>query len=515
MESNIIKQFNLPSYIKGKTFADASKTIDRKFKDRSDKYSEQTKQELLSRLAEAQEYIKQREDAIAANSTQVPDMMGGEIPQGMEQFNDGGLIEEPEVEGGIEAMDIAGATSSLVSAGQDIFGNTGIDTAGNQRYDDASTKKAQVSGTIEGAVGLGTSIATGDVMGMIKGGAGMLGSFFGGKKKLKDMQDANRNHTVAQTANYRSDFGMGGIINKYDNGGPLDQTLINDYNPRDIAAELYKEYNIKDIDFKKTFGGVSKKGQSKLNNAAFESSLGNPIDNLAIAKSEKTDLGLGIKRGADWLKENYGNIASYAPIVGNIAELSKLDKPTTEKGSRLDNKYNKKLFDNEALINKVNQNDVNSALKEASGGDLGALRSNILASNANKTKAISNAMMQADQVNRSENQYQFQTDMQKDQTNANLNERYLDRKARDKGAYETAKSKLKQSIYEDIGKVGQDIVNKDLVKDMFGYTWDGEYFVDPKGKKYSQQEVALMKAKKDKTDKENQSMFGGYVKNKK
>jgi hypothetical protein len=229
------------------------------------------------------------------------------------------------------------------------------------------------------------------------------------------------------------------------------------------------------------------------------------------SNNDKTNTGQAV----DWLSQNYGNLLSYAPIAGNLAELSKLKKGTTEKGSRLDNKYQKQPFDTESLINRVNQNDVNSALKEASGGDLGALRANILGAGVNKTKAISDAMMQADQVNRQEGQFQFQSDVQRDQTNANLDERYLDRKARDKGAFETTKGNLKRALYEDIGKVGQDVVNKKLVRDKYGYSWDGKYFVDKKGNKYTPQERALIEVKRKKAEEENSSMFGGYVKTKK
>jgi hypothetical protein len=39
----MIKQFNLPGYEAGKTVADASKAIEDKFKDRNDKYANETK----------------------------------------------------------------------------------------------------------------------------------------------------------------------------------------------------------------------------------------------------------------------------------------------------------------------------------------------------------------------------------------------------------------------------------------------------------------------------------------
>ncbi len=60
-EQSLMKQFNLPDYIRGKSFAEASKAINSKFEDRNDKASLKTKNELLQRLADAQEYLKMQQ----------------------------------------------------------------------------------------------------------------------------------------------------------------------------------------------------------------------------------------------------------------------------------------------------------------------------------------------------------------------------------------------------------------------------------------------------------------------
>jgi len=93
MKSNIIKEFNLPPYIKGKSFAEASKAIDNKFKGREGAEVERTKKELLSRLSKAQEYTKMQE-SLQANSSEVPDHMNGQVPQEMQQFAKGGWSNE-------------------------------------------------------------------------------------------------------------------------------------------------------------------------------------------------------------------------------------------------------------------------------------------------------------------------------------------------------------------------------------------------------------------------------------
>ena len=89
---DLVSEFNLPSYIKDKSFSDASVLINNKFKDRNDPASSKTKESFLTRLSEAQEYIKMQ-SALKNNAQEVPDQMNGEIPEGMNEFKLGGLLD--------------------------------------------------------------------------------------------------------------------------------------------------------------------------------------------------------------------------------------------------------------------------------------------------------------------------------------------------------------------------------------------------------------------------------------
>lgn len=490
MESNIIDQFNLPSYVKGKTFAEASKAIDRKFKDREDKYSEQTKQELLSRLAEAQEYIKMQNEAIQANSTQVPDMMGGDIPAGMEEFAGGGMMDS-------QYRTYEPMQNETAEATKDAVGNAipwaglfrGIEKMGVNMASQQSEKNGTIASSLFDPIGGAAKVGNHEEIDnkftntvasvFLPGYGGMLLDKANEKREAK----VNNANAVIHSNQFKNEFKNGGKMNSYDGGG------------------------LEDI------FGITPKAQADLNLGATMNTFNNSLNQvynqpsftMASPKSERSAAGLAASRGADWLKSNIGNLMTYAPILGNAIELSKLKEPVTDRGTRLDNKYNKQLFDVNSLINQVNQNDVKSALTEASGGDLGALRSNTLAANLNKSKAISDALIKGNGINRDENRFEFQTDMQRDQINANLEDRYVERKARDKGAYETTKGNLKRAMYEDIGKVGQDIVNKKLVREMFGYTWSGEYYINKDGDKKSKEEMLEL------VNKTNNNMFGGYT----
>lgn len=90
INEDLVKQFNLPNSIKGKTFADASKVIDKPFKDKNSNPDKMTHKEHLDRLKQAQETLKaeeaQKEQAIMQNAQQSPGFENQQVPQGMEEF---------------------------------------------------------------------------------------------------------------------------------------------------------------------------------------------------------------------------------------------------------------------------------------------------------------------------------------------------------------------------------------------------------------------------------------------
>jgi uncharacterized protein (TIGR02594 family) len=85
-----MSKFNLPSYLKGKSFSDASALIAKKFEGRTDKESKETLNELQGRLQQAQEFVKAEQEAKSSPQGkqgaqhQMPDgsMMPGASHQG-------------------------------------------------------------------------------------------------------------------------------------------------------------------------------------------------------------------------------------------------------------------------------------------------------------------------------------------------------------------------------------------------------------------------------------------------
>jgi len=88
INEDLAKAMNLPGYIKGKSFAGASKAINDKFKDRNDIHTKATQKELLDRLAQSQEQLKAEQEAI--NQSMQINQSEPEYPESTEQFAFGG-----------------------------------------------------------------------------------------------------------------------------------------------------------------------------------------------------------------------------------------------------------------------------------------------------------------------------------------------------------------------------------------------------------------------------------------
>ena len=677
MDKQLIKEFNLPKYISGKTFAEASKSISKKFDERTDPQAQKTKEELLERLAEAQEYVKMQEEAktksmqssMNNNANNVEDQMNGEIPEGMKDFmpkeqsskfamggpidppddektkaftdaysslqttmdnyppiseiddletlkkgfrnhlwlsrnqgnfdkagmsgstsgltdnnyktelyagaienmkkkpaseygkdfKKGGLIKRkdgsyskkglwdnirdnkgsgktptPEMleqekkinyklDGGLlnsiqeaaggkgEAMQTVdgvqnsmkgnssimgkagsmgkagaymGGASQLMDMGKDIFGDTGIDTSGNGKYQkEINEGGAAASGALKGA---STGAQIGGPWGAAIGGVvGGVGSLFGSKAKNKDIEEANINKDLSVNSKLSNNtFSKGGYTNKYEKGGKFDTSLttqginfgainraLAENTVGDNLKQGIKKGNTPEIKY------TSLKGKTNDSDLTNDSNLANAED---LNKSKEGS------KVAKFAKKYGADIGRITPTVFNLIQAGNLDEAEKVRRSTLDNKYDPQYMDINQMINKVDQNNVNKALSEASGGDMGALRSNILAANLNKDKAKSDAFIQADQINRRENDRKQQFDTNIDKLNLNQANADLVDNMQNRGARETTKNNLLSSAMTDIGKMSKEAQDRKIAASATGYYHDGEFItngtekIDPK-----------------------------------
>jgi len=578
IDENMTKQMNLPSYIKGKTFAAASKAIDNKFLDRNDNYSNETKNTLLDRLKQAQETIKQQEQqraeqiaqSMQSNQQQVPDMMNGEIPEGMEEFT-----EQPEQNqmfmGGnfnlAEAGNITGGLSGLAGKASPYLGAaSGAMSLGNlAQGNGASTNKAQsaLSGVATGAqagmafgpwgAGIGAAVGL---------GAGLIGANKAQKQQAIDL----RNN--ANSANLTDNFAYGGKIKMGDGGipgVPNSSTRIQDpnYFKKDIVGSADYNTNViqnlhnalgitpntkgygtawgqksneayfkKDLldgnssainwnkEGVKSYGftkedvtgpgyekmrvqlGLTPEGYKYLGPETPDTSMLKPTEQLFVEptgvkqsmenyyqnspnkiNSENTDNTDNDKQS--WLDKNGGKMLKYAPVAMNAFQLSQLKKPQYTRLDRLTDRFKPEYVDEQSLQNIAN-NEYNNSVNAVSqiGGSQGAVRNSIIGAGLNKTKALSDAYMNASAQNRQTNIAGQEFNLGVNKANLIQADQELDINDRNQAAYRNEKSKLLSSIGTDLGSIGKEEVNKNQIAEALGYDVNGDYVVNKKtGKK--------------------------------
>jgi len=216
------------------------------------------------------------------------------------------------------------------------------------------------------------------------------------------------------------------------------------------------------------------------------------------------------------VNDNLGNLARYAPIAANALQLAQLKKPQGERLDRLSNRYKPEYVDEAQLQNIANQtmnNSVNAIGQ--SGASQGQLRSSIIGSQLERTKALSDAYGQAAAQNRATNDRAQTFNLGVDQVNLNQSNTEKDINARDKGNYDTQKSKLIGQLGNDIGNVGKEEIYKKIAKTTTGYSWLGEYQKMNPDATPEQTAEAARKAG-ILTDNTTKKALGGYlIKNKK
>lgn len=522
MENNILNQFGLPSYLKGKSMAEASKAIDKKFKGRNDKASLDTKNEFLTRLAQAQEFIKQQsQPAPQMNQNQMSaggwgnsnpvggGMLSTELADQFTATNPNGgevVAEDTGGSGGSNFANYAQALSGAYSLGDYAFGDTGIKGGGQTYYGTPNTTSGTVGSLVKGA-SIGTSISPGwgTLIGAVVGGAAGL---IGGSKRRKAARRANTAYDLTQNAQMNEKYELGGYM---DNRDPFYIHSVSD-----------RIGNIQIPDSPTTFG---KLGNATISPFSFQPTRGkvNPVlsnegggldrrlPSLQFTDPESLTMRKGIPenintqtnagKAVDWMKDNYGSILQTAPIAMNAYQLAKLKKPKEERLERLGNRYNPQYVDEASMVNKINNSYNLNAAKEGSAGNLGNYQANARATMLDRGRLLSDAYFRANQANLQENRKAQDFNLNVDRVNLSQSNLEKDINAKNKANYDTQKSKLLGQLGNDVGAFGKEANYKKVVKEMFGYSWDGKYWRDAQGNKVSEEDMkkatTILNNKKD------------------
>lgn len=383
----------------------------------------------------------------------------------------------------------------------------------------------------------------------IGGTVPILGGVINRRLEKKAAREKEMEAVLGQSAQMIDTYKYGGTVNKYQHGGPHDELSIlerpaNELLPGPRAGGAYDAVQAG------PYAGQSKQQVVE----GFGRAVNDPLPQIRPAVNYpfggigdgsyystpdgkthgKRPGGTNTGKALDWLGKNYGDVMGYAPLLGNITQ--KINRAPSFSRPLMIGKNRPNLIDERAVINPVqnyNKTMLNAA-RGLSGGDKAGLQAMLTGINAQGGKNVGQAALGVTQANNQEKAMVRNLDQRRQMVNLQqMNADITDRRM-DEAAYQSAKSAKRSAIFEDIGKIGREESNKKLVKEMFGYSWDGRYFRDNKGtiitnddgKPVTQKEMAeaaalLMKQKKAEGEtpssatpgyNPNANMFGGYLK---
>jgi len=324
---------------------------------------------------------------------------------------------------------------------------SGIDSITNLAT--GNNEQALNSGVKAGTTIAGTAIG-GPIGGMIGGVVGDLAGGFISKLGNKSEEEAaNRRKHIKESNQFSNDFAYGGKM--YAKGGPL--------NP---DADLLEIEKLKRLGIDNTI----------INDLAITEGINLESNGLIIPESYKLP-----KADLSKLGSTLGQAARYTPIAMNAYQLSELEKPSYSKLNRLDQRFNPEYVDERSLQNIISNetNNTINSLSGASNGSIGALRNNILGAGLNRTKALSEAYINAEAQNRATNVQGQQFNAGINATNLQQDNLELDINDRNEAAYNNERSKYLAEIGNGIGDIGKEEIYKKIASTTTGYNWLGEY----------------------------------------
>lgn len=467
---DIMSKFNLPKYLKGKTFAEASKAIDDKFKDRTDAESLATMNEMQSRLKQAQEFVKAKQEELSKPKEDINSTGDNKMFLGGAMSGEGGLFGSSATEGflggaggagnaagGVGAGAIMGAaTGALDLAG--MIGNNKIDTSGrtNAEYTDrvGNAGKGALSGAkVGGAIAPGIGHAIGAV------GGGLIGAFSGPSDK--DVTKAKANNLYASM----KDTGMeGSNIARFG----LDLKNYLDQLPQKTEAMDLSGLGSGIADFYDPINDSPRQARRAMDLSGLGKGISS-FDANQNALSQSQELGEGSFKEynnpsfADKARFGASKILSpenlkYAPAAMNISQLSNLEQPKDIAFGRSNRKYQQQLVDEQGLQNTVRQATASNrdAILSSAGGSSAKARAALLGSQLQGTKALSQAYQQAGVENRGEARNAQAFDQATERFNiGQADKAQLTNLQRD-AAYQTNRSKLLSQIGQDLGGIGRE-----------------------------------------------------------
>lgn len=199
---------------------------------------------------------------------------------------------------------------------------------------------------------------------------------------------------------------------------------------------------------------------------------GNQVSSSALRTEAITE---GIGNISD---QNIGSALRYAPAAYNLARglFGDFD-PEQETLGRLTDVYSPSFIDREALTNRIlsQAGRTRGDILNVSGGDEGAARANLLAANLGTQRALGEAFLDLEGRNIAERSRAEEFERQAAATNLQQANLEADINARNRAAAQAARERALSQGVSDLGNIGREQVLRDIVGKAYGYTPKGQY----------------------------------------
>lgn len=482
LDLDAVNLFNLPNNLKGKTIAEASKKINEYSKESNNTIDKETTKENLERLKRANEFLKDLESAKGIDDN---------------MFAEGGFMDFVGKAGGI-----AGAATGAIGLATQIGGALGDLFAGDNAYKKYGQESKLNAATVNSQFALGGSLDPdypanpNDLISSFKTNKEALNyanpypersnrwnTFDAYQNKLKSSAFGQADTSPLATRTYKDVNGF--------KGQPLKDEVS--YNKkmknRPIPTASNKEYL-------KNIGDAVTNKFGKGGNLYFN---GGPVKPIAgVLNPDLKMRGREILMGeTPELKFDTSNIDSldtrrrlpkanldgflasaerglrYASPFMNAIQAATISKPEAEGLDRIGTRFKPDYADENQMVNLVDEqfSGMKDRLAGISGGGLGAMRTNMQAANLNQAKARSAAFQQADNINRQQNMAGQQFNLGIDKTNMAQSNLQKDINAKNRGAYDTNKSRLLSLLGNDVGAIGLEALRRKY-PELMGLSYD-------------------------------------------
>jgi hypothetical protein len=175
-------------------------------------------------------------------------------------------------------------------------------------------------------------------------------------------------------------------------------------------------------------------------------------------------------------KDNPMSALRYAPIAANLLGIDKPKQAPTVSLPKSSARYTPGYMDVEQMTSPIasQREQTIGDIMNTSMGSASSARAGILGADLNYSKAVSDAMNKISQYNLGQDAAAQQFNAQQDQFNIGQMTREQQINDQNLAAYNTAKSNRIQSLLQDIAGVGQEAYYKPIIEKTFGYSPTGK-----------------------------------------